>query len=68
MIDMYSIPSSRDPHEPYVREALAQLRGLRDRPGSGTSRDYAADVAEHHFALPKIKPVGAVRPAESPDW
>jgi hypothetical protein len=66
MMDMPLPSSSRDPHEPYVREALAHLRG---HPGAGLpARDHEGSEAEHHFALPTIEPVGAVRPPESSDW
>jgi hypothetical protein len=68
MMGMHLTPSSRDPHEPYVREALAHMRDRRDRPGSGSARDHEAHAAEHRFALPTIKPVGTVRPPDSPDW
>ena len=69
-MDMHSKPSSRDPHERSVREALAQLRGVA-RPASVVAGDYEgheAHEAEHHFELPTIEPVGIVRPPDSPDW
>jgi hypothetical protein len=68
MMDMHRTPSSRDPHEPYVREALAHLRGAPRRPGTEEPHDHPEHVGDHHFELPTIKPVGGAATLDSDDW
>jgi hypothetical protein len=64
MMNMRS-SSSRDPHEPYVREALAHMRGLHDDHAVASPDGPVADAGEHHFALPTIKPVSVRSSASS---